>query len=278
MTRFWLLALGLFAVNAAAAPALVTWTAGEVQLALPARPTTPAPSAPFVLPEGGKLILSDGAAAVVLHEGTATRVRGPAVTTQSTLAAPTTGGDPGRSALAAVLERDVSFAKTGASRGDTVHLMRPIPGGAVLRMQAISWHCGECGAQEVQVYDFLRDQVVWTGRGSGTVAYVGPALAPGPYLIRVGGLESSVTVLPTDEANKVDLAVRAATVAADGLRAEGESDPAVWTSVTASVYMHAGLPSEALWAVDRALLASPSNEGLRDLRALYERHAGLPSR
>lgn len=271
MNRLFLLPLTLLAVPAlAGSPTLVTLTSGEVKLGADAAPATP-----FVLPEAGALTLADGASVVVLHEGTATRVRGPATVDLSSLGAPSTGGGADKGALDAVLTRQVSFARAGASRGGDLRLVRPVPGGTVLAPASIAWRCDGCGAQDVQVYDFMNDKVVWTGKGEGRVAYAGPALAPGAYVVSVGGNDFSFTVAPAEAQAELSKARRAADAAVQGLKAQGVDDVAAATSIPASVYVKAGLASEALWVLDAAVDRNPGNADLARMRTELEERVGI---
>lgn len=273
MIRTALLAVALSVTPAlAGAPALVTLAQGAVTL-----PDGTTPSAPFVLAEGQALTLADGATVVVLHEGTATRLRGPAEISTADLNAPAAGGGKARGALDAVLTRHVSFAKAGASRGDAIHLVRPVPGGTVVAPHRIAWRCDACGNQPVEVFDFMGDKTVWTGTGDGSVAYGGPTLGPGAYLVKVGTHEFSFTVAPTEEQERVKLARDAADAAVKGLEGQGVRDATALVSIPAGVYLQAGLASEALWLVDEALDAHPGDAALVDLKTTYERHAGVTS-
>ena len=251
--------------------ALVTFAEGEVKVDGGA-----APPAPFVLDGTAKLTLPEGASVVVLHEGTATRLRGPRTVGLGDLEAPSTGATAAtRGALQAVMTRDVSFAKAGASRGGELTLVRPIPGSTVVAPQGFTWRCAGCGEQPVEVYAFLDDAVVWTAKGSDTLRYGGPPLAPGPYLLRVGTREFSFTVADQAHQERVKQARTAADEAMAGLRSQGVDDVAVLISVPAGVYLRSGMPSEALWLVDDALVKHPEDAELKALRIGYERQAGI---
>ena len=174
-----------------------------------------------------------------------------------------------------MLTRHVSFAKAGASRGDALHLVRPVPGGTVVAPHHIAWRCDGCGEQPVEVFDFMADKTVWAGKGTSVVPYAGPALGPGAYLVKVGTHEFSFTVAPAAEQERVKLARQAADAAVEGLAGEGVQDASALVSIPAGVYLRAGLASDALWLVDDALTAHPDDPGLLELRAAYERHAGV---
>ena len=268
--RAWLVPL-VAAPALAAPPTLVTLADGPVTRAGEA-----VPDAPFVLDAGQTLTLGEGATVIVLHDGAATRLRGPRTVDPAALEAPSVAGNPAQSALGQVLTREVSYRRAGASRGGDLSLVRPVPGGTVLGLHDVAWRCEGCGEQTVQVHDFLADKVVWTGSGEGRLGYEGPALTPGPYLVTVGGRDFSITVAPAEDQERLKLARQAADEAMDGLRSRGIDDMASLISIPAGLYMRAGLASDALWAVDEALRTHPDDAGLRALRTRLERQAGIP--
>lgn len=251
--------------------ALVTLASGEVKLGSAA-----APSAPFVLDDGQALTLAEGASVVVLHQGTATRLRGPRAVALSDLAAPSVGSKASsRGALTAVLSRDVSFAKAGASRGGDLTLIRPIPGGEIVAPKHFSWECGGCDPQTVTLTPLMGDDPVWTGTGTTSATYDGPALAPGPYLLRVGPREFALTVVDQARKRAIDDAIAQASAVTADLEAQGVSDAAALASIPATVYLRAGVPSEALWTLDAAVSASPDDAALQALHRSYEERLGL---
>ncbi|MFT7520469.1 MAG: hypothetical protein ACI9MC_002618 [Kiritimatiellia bacterium] len=254
-----------------AAPALVTLSKGSVQIE-----GKVAPKAPFTLQEGQQLELAEGASIVVLFEGTATRLHGPATVGQDQLKRASIGGNgASSSALEKLLSRKVSVARAGASRGDGLQLVRPVPGGTVLNARSVQWRCSDCGEQQVQVYDFMADKVVWTGSGEGSVEYSGPTLSPGAYLANVGGRDFSFTVANKETRERAELAQKAASAAVASLESQGVNDVAELISIPASIYVEAGLTSDALWMVDAAVVQHPNATDLITLRADYERRAGL---
>ena len=145
----------------------------------------------------------------------------------------------------------------------------------MLAPQGFTWHCDACGTQDVAVYDFMADTVAWSGKGDGSLAYAGPELKPGPYLVRIGSREFSFTVADAKAQERVKQARSAADEARQGLEKQGVNDVAALVSIPAGVYLRSGMPSEALWLVDSALAAHPDDAALKDLRADYERQAGL---
>lgn len=249
--------------------ALVTLSSGEVRAGDAA-----SPAAPFVLEPGKPLTLAEGASVVVLFDGNASRFRGPRDLSLDDLSVDQ-AKRANASALAAVLSRDVSFAKAGASRGGEVQLTRPLPGGTVVAPQDIRWSCDACGEQSVEIYAFLEDKTVWTGKGDGMASYAGPPLAAGPYLVRIGSREFSFTVADQATRERVNLARAAADTASEDLKSQGVADAAALVSIPAGVYLRSGLPSEALWLIDDAIAEHPKDAALQELRASYERQAGL---
>lgn len=272
MRSLLLLPLAMFSLPALAAPAMVTTAKGDVKLA----GADQALQAPFVLNDGQSLELSDGALVVLLYQGAATQVTGPTTLSHAQLeqAAASSGGDA--SVLNELLARGTSTARAGATRAaGELQLQRPVPGGAVLNAQTIAWTCGDCGEQSVQVYSFRDDEVVWTGAGTDQVAFGGEPLSPGPYSVTVGATEFSFTVAKKDLREQVAQSMPLVDSSVAQLKEQGVSDAAVLLSVPASVYLQAGLGTEALYLVDAALAESPQDPGLLELKKTLEQRAGL---
>jgi len=271
IARLVVLAL-LVPTLAEAAPALVTTTRGGVEVVAAGTPH-PAPAAPFVLQEGETLKVADGGLVVLLYEGHATQVSGPATLDHAGLKRPATTTQAGVDVLDELLTRHVSTAPTGASRGGgSATLVRPVPGSALATAHDLAWRCDGCGEQQVAVHDLLTGDVVWTGKGTEAVTYGGPALGAGAYAVVLQGRDYAFTVIDEAERTKVKSVVEVARSAAAGL--DGE-DPAMHASIEAAVWFQAGLPSDGLWVVDQALKAHPADPGLVELRATLERRAGL---
>lgn len=254
---------------ALAAPALVTTTRGGVEIT----GADAAPAAPFVLEEAQALVLGEGALAVLLHEGDARQFTGPRRVTHADLGtrgdeAPSEGVD----VLQELLTREVSTAPVGASRGTVERLVRPVPGSAVLAPADLRWECSGCGAVAVKVVDLLSGKVLWSGTGEGRAVYDGPRLEAGPYSVQLQGRDYAFTVVEPERRARIEAAAGMARSAAAGL--EG-ADPAARASVEASVYLQAGLPTDALYVVDRALAQRPADPALKALRASLEARAGL---
>lgn len=252
--------LALVATSAASS-ALVTAARGAVSLVAD---TETQPAAPYVLDASHALRVPDGAVAVVLFEGRAIQVTGPALVKTAELsgAGQATGQDP--SVLADLMERGVSTKSAGATRAGGTTLTRPLAGAKVAQVPTLAWDCAGCGEQAVTLTSFLDDQVVWTGTGTDGLAYDGPALEPGPYAVKVGAHEFSFRVTSGDEQAQVQ-----AIVAGSGI-----TDPVLAAQVEAGLYAQSGFYSEALWALDAAQATSPSPE-LSALQRELEQRAGL---
>ncbi|MBW2254695.1 MAG: hypothetical protein JRI25_08880 [Deltaproteobacteria bacterium] len=259
---------------AAASPAMVTTARGPVQL-VTADEAHEAPPPPFLLEEGQSLTLGEGALVVVLFEGSATQVAGPTSVNHTSLKPPQQTTRAGVDVLDELLARRVSTAATGASRGvGDIRLVRPVPGSTVIAPVSIAWRCDGCSAQEVQIHDLLEGRTVWSGTGTDAVQYAGPALGPGAYAVVLDGRDYAFTVVEPEERVRAEQAVGAAREAAKEMVAGG-ADIAAHTSVVASVFLQAGLPTEALYAIDLAVEAHPDDASLAELRATFEARAGL---
>lgn len=267
---FATLALTGVAVPALAGPALVTTVRGEVALGQGA-----APDAPFLLEDGVELKLADGAQVVVLFDGTAKRLTGPSTVTRAALkgGGAVSGAGKASSMLDDLLSVQHSQATAGAHRGG-VALVRPLAGGDVLALREIRWTCVGCGEQEVEVIDFLEGETLWTGRGTGSVAYTGPAPTSDSVQIAVG--RERFTVYLANDGKRANLAKAEAAAKApmEALRAEGDAVGA--GSVLAGLYLHIGLASDALWLADGWVAKHPDEPGWAALRSELERRA-LPS-
>ncbi|MCP4920060.1 MAG: hypothetical protein GY913_24425 [Proteobacteria bacterium] len=247
--------------TSAASPALVTAARGAVSLVAE---TETQPAAPYVLDDAHALRVPDGAVAVVLFEGRAIQVTGPALVKTAELvgAGQATGQEP--SVLAGLIERGTSTKQAGATRAGGTTLSRPLQGAKVATVPTFSWSCGDCGEVAIELASFLDDEVVWISAGTNTVAYDGPALEPGPYAVKVGGQEFSFRVTDSSAQDQV-----AAIVAGAGI-----SDPVLAAEVGAGLYAQAGLLSEALWTLDAARAEHDSDE-LEALTRELEKRAGL---
>lgn len=250
------------AADAADAPALVTSLRGSAVLA-EGTARQPAPAAPFLVAPGQAIDLVDGAEAVLLVRGVAFQVRGPKRVDPRTLHSPMAGAAEG--ALARLLERKVDTAR--ASRGPG-GLLRPVPGAPLVSLGEIRWACAPCADTRVTLTPVLVGAPTWTGHGAGRVRYDGPAPWPGDYLLGIGGASYSFSIVEGQA--RVDLA------AAMAVEIPAEvHDPAALASIPAAVWFTAGLPTEALYVIDRAVDAAPGDAALLDLLAAYEARAGV---
>lgn len=248
--------------NAFAGPALVTAARGDISVV--AGDAESSPAAPYVLDESHALRVPAGATAVVLFEGRAVQITGPALVRIGDLegAGAVTGQDP--NVLAELVRRGSSAKPVGATRAGGTSLSRPIAGDKVARVQSIAWSCEDCGEQTVTLTSFLDDEVVWTGQGADRVAYDGPALEPGPYALSVGGSEFSFRV---EDPSQVE-AAREAGGALPG-------DPILDAMVQSGVLAAGGYWSEALWTLDAAIEEHGPEADLVSLRQSFEARAGL---
>jgi hypothetical protein len=260
------------ALAQAAAPAVITTARGSVKLVAGGQPAE-LPSTPFVLEAGQSLQVAAGAMVVILYQGSATKIMGPETVDLSKLGGDSAASSEGVGALNSLFTRQISTKRAGASRaqGD-VQLLRPVPSSKLLAPTAIRWTCNDCEEIEVSLYDFQADEVLWTAKGKGSATYDGPVLHPGAYYLTIAGRDHLVTVPPLEERTEIDLAISVVEEAA--LSLDGAA-PAEVVSLPASVFLQAGMVTEALYRIDAALEAHPDDPELQELRIEYETWAGL---
>lgn len=252
-------ALGVGAAAAAAPPAapppaMVTLARGPVAI-VDGGKSSPAPAAPFLLAAGQALDLGEGAHAVFLRQGGAFTVDGPKRIDPGWLEARAASGP--EDAVGTLLERRTSLASVGASRSGGLAVVRPVPGAPALALREVRWRCDACAAMAVTVSDAHGGGVVWKGTGDHAVAYGGPALAPGTYVVSVGATEQSVRIVARTEA---DAAIAAA-------HPDAIPDAADRAAAIAGALLLAGFPTDALATLEQA--------GLTELAAQTERLAGV---
>ncbi len=255
--------LSVFAAPAVAAtPAMVTTTNGEVKVVKAGKADT-APAAPFLLTDDMTLELGSGAQAVLLYNGTAKRVLGPATTSTKQMEGGKAVSGAGKtgSMLDDLLSVQHSQAQAGAHRGG-IQLHRPVPGTDVLAVQDIRWACEKCGEQEVEIVDFLEGETVWTGKGTGAVTYDGPALTGDSYQIVIGDERFTIYVADAEKKKLLEQATEAAEGSDDAVA----DDAAAALSVKTALYTHVGFPTEALYLVDSAIAKNPGDASLIALR------------
>ena len=244
--------------QASASSALVTAARGAVSLVAEQETQPPAP---YVLDEAHALRVPEGAVAVVLYEGRAIQVTGPALVKTAELsgAGQANGQDP--DVLGQLLERGTSTKQAGATRAGGTTLTRPLAGAKVAGVPGFSWDCDGCGEQQVELTSFLDDSVVWTGSGTDSVTYAGPDLEPGPYAVKIGSHEFSFRVADEGQAEVMSLVV-------------GIDDPVLHAQAVAGLFAQSGFYSEALWTLDAARAEHDSDE-LEALTRELEKRAGL---
>jgi hypothetical protein len=259
--------LALTQLALAGNPALVTTARGSVTLVHDE--ATSQPAAPYVLAEGQALQIPEGSVVVVLFEGAAVQVTGPARLDHSQLsgASASSGGDA--DLLASLVTRGSDTRAAGATRsGEELTLSRPLALDRVGALQELAWTCADCGEQTVEIHSFMDEELVWSGAGTDRLIYGGPALEPGPYTARVGEREFAFKVLPPD-----DPALTQARQLSEAVAGSLTADQALEAEI--GIYATAGLLTEALWRADRALATLPEDAELKALRDELETRAGL---
>jgi len=253
----------------AAGPVVVTTVRGEVTLGSGEALGAP----PALIPEGQTLTVPAGGTVILLWQGSALKFDGPCEVNPAALEAPDEGRSEQASALQGLLTRQGSTSRPAASRGGgTASLARPVAGLTLLGLGDVRWSCEGCGEIDVVVEDAREETVVWSGSGDGLVRYDGPALEPGSYYLRLGGVDHLFRVTAADHAADVALALDAAEAVAATLP---DDDPAARVGIAAAVLLHEGLITDALYRVDRALADHPDDPHLKQMLVDYETRAGL---
>ncbi len=260
----------------AEAPAMVTTARGDVQLVTDGV-AAELPPLPVLLAPGQSLQLGDGALAVVLCGGAATKLEGPGTVGLDQLRRVGTEAPAAPGVLADLLSRQTSTARPAASRGlgGELTLLRPVPWSSLLEPAVIRWHCEECGSVPVQVYDFRADEVVWATEGDGQVVYGGSTLKPGAYYLVVGGRDFPFTVPPAEDQARLQEALGTVDVALAGISGEGVEAEVARIGLEVGILMAAEMPTEALYRLDAALEKRPDDPDLKRLRTDVEGRAGL---
>ena len=253
----------------AVGPVVVTTVRGEVTLASGEALGAP----PALVPAGQTLTVAVGVGVVVLWQGAALKFEGPCVVDPAELQAPDEGRTAQASALQGLLTRQGSTSRPAASRGaGSITLARPVAGLPLLSLGDVRWSCDGCGEIDVVVEDAREESVVWSTHGDGLVSYDGPALEPGSYYLRLGGVDHLFRVTAADHAAVVAEALSAADAVAATLPA---ADPAARVGIVAAVLLHEGLITDALYRVDQALRDHPEDPHLEQLLDDFETRAGL---
>jgi hypothetical protein len=250
-------------VTAHASPALITLARGPVEIVSPTG--TRSVTAPDRLQDGEALEVRAGGMAVVLADGKAQQLLGPAryITAPKAGAA---GKTDSSVALARVLERQSSSASVGATRGDdALQLTCPVPDSPLVRLTDIRWACASCGETTAEIIDQQTFDVVWASSGKGSVVYVGPPLEPGAYAVRLGGDRYvSFSVVEPSAVAEVQRVLE------ESRRLTEALGPTERASVEAAVLRQAGFATDALQAILGARREYPGTADLDSLLRSYE--------
>lgn len=270
------LCLALPQAALAEAPAMVTTARGEVQL-ISGDTAAELPPLPVLLAPGQSLKLGDGALVVVLCGGQATKIEGPDTVGLDRLRRSDSDDPAAPGVLSDLLSRQSSTARPAASRGagGELTLLRPVPWTSLLSPTQIRWRCDDCGNQEVQIYDFRADEVVWTGEGTTSVGYTGPPLKPGAYYVVIGSRDFPFTVPPAEDQARLQEALGMIERAHAALPAGNLGGEAARIGLEVGVLIAAEMPSEALFRLDAALEKHPDDPDLKKLKVDVETTAGL---
>ncbi len=260
---FW-----LWSPFAIAAP-IVTMAHGDVNV-VSKDGSRPAPGGHFRLEAGQTLELGEDAFVCMMDGTMRKRVQGPASFAYGDdLDTPraTSGGDA--SPLSTLLERKTTAYTSGATRGQDGTkpiLVRPVEGTRIVGLQEIRWACDSCGPQQVVVRDPETWASLWTGHAETSLAYEGPVLSPGEYLLEFGSLYFEFEVAQATEVTIVQKAVDEALVGTESL------SQAERASIEAAVWSLGGFPTHALAVIEAAHEAAPED---RVLQALLEGYKGM---
>ena len=264
--------IGLTALQgtAHAAALLVTMTSGNVHL-LTSAGKAPAPAPAFPVLTGQKLVLADGATAVVMHPmGGVHNIVGPRTVTPADVRQRTKLDQSSPELGFVFAPREHTTVSTSMRGAGGFSLRRPIESTAMVMLREIRWRCGECDPLTVEVLGLPGAESLWTGTGTGAVSYDGPTLVPGTYGVRANDQIYAFVIAPAATQQEV-------AAAADQARALARELPLPErTSVEAGVWGYLGMPTEALSVIDRALAQTPNSTELQALRRSYESAAGLP--
>ena len=255
--------VGTYSLSASAEAMLVTRTSLGVQVK-DSSGTRDAPAGAFPLLDGQSLIIPQNGIAVILSNGNAEQIVGPKTfSTDSTIGS----GDvaTNQDALANVLSRQSSTNSVGATRGGgNFTLLRPIEGTSLVTLSKIQWKCDSCEKKDIEVINLLTFDSLWSGSGSLQMKYEGDPLMAGDYAIKVDDNYLAFKIVdPTESAVITEAAIQAKRLASDLSMVDQ-------VAVEAAIWSHAGMPTEALYVVDQALLTQPQNAELQQLLHSYQ--------
>jgi len=270
--------LSLLPAVALAGPALVTSASGQVEV-ITAGKAAAASSPPFAVQGDQVLRLAEGASVLILNQGSAQQLKGPAEVKVSSLASAGAAKGSAQSALSSLLQKDASTARVGGTRGVAdKYLLRPVESSPLLKLRSIQWPATGTSTMVAVLEMMTNDEVVWSGTGDGEVSYDGEPLPPGEYAVYVEGKYHPFTVASAaEQAASVEALAEVSHYAA-ALEKSGFSDQAALLSLPVAVYLQAGMPTEALYLVDAALKKQPGDPGLLELRSAIENKVGIQRR
>ena len=224
--------------------------------------TEPAPGGAFPLLEGQSLVIPSNATAVVLSSGRAEKLLGP---TSFVPRSQPLGGDS-TDALLAVLNRQSNIERVGTAKGDKGFLLvRPIAQTSVATLSHFRWTCQGCKEQTVELVELASSKTVWTGTGTLQIDYSGAPLDGGEYAIKLGDQLIPFTIVSEEDASQVHAAAQRAKQLGKDLKNVDR------LAVESAVWIHAGMPSDALYLIDNALREFPGEKELLELQQEYER-------
>ena len=167
--------------------------------------------------------------------------------------------------------RKTSVSAVGATRGGgAFSLERPIEGTRLSQLKSIQWACGDCGQQTVEVIELESFEAVWEGTGSRKIGCDGLKLQPGEYAVKLDGQYLAFTVVPESEASEAKAAVSQAMSFASDLDLVSRS------AIGASIWWQAGMPTDAFYVLDKALVQEPGNADLNRLLNEYQQKLQRP--
>ena len=253
---------------------MVTTAKGTVNV-VTAEKSESAPSPPFLVLDDQSLQLAEGAEVVLLYQGIANHLRGPRKVALTDLSSGSGSGEA-KGALEDLLSKQVVTRRAAASRGgEGISLTRPVPGTDVGAPSTLRWSCDKCAEVEVSVYDFINDEVVWKKKGTAEVKYDGPKLVAGSYSVVIEGKDFPFNVPDAATLAKVEDARSAADAQAVDLAKGGFDNAAALTALPATIYLLAGMPTDALSTIEAAIDEHPDDKELKALLEAFEQKAGL---
>ena len=140
-------------------------------------------------------------------------------------------------------------------------------GFSYVKLTTIRWECDDCGLQKFELYDETFTPL-WEGSDSEQIAYTGPALAPGEYVLSVDGNYHGFTIVAAEKGKEIEDMLAE-------IRKGSKTSEIERIYTQAALYYQAGLQGEALVILDQAIEANPKDESLKELLKSYEANLGL---